>query len=173
MDKQKSDLGFRMMAITFKIRDFFSPRAKILAEVGIQPGWSILDYGCGPGGYIKDAAGLAGPRGKVYALDIHPSALAMVDALGLNNVQTILSDCDTGLESNSLDAVLLYDTFHDLSESYRVLNELHRVLKPGGLLSFSDHHMEENDILESIVNGRFELVEKGEKTYTFCKKIAN
>ena len=173
MDKPKSDFGFKLMAFTFRIRDFFSPRAKVLAEVGIRPGWSILDYGCGPGGYIKDAAGLAGPEGKIYALDIQPAAVAMVNDLGLKNVQTILSDCATGLETGSLDAVLLYDTFHNLSESHRVLDELHRVLKPGGLLSFSDHHMEENDILESVVNGRFELVKKGKMTYTFCKKTAN
>jgi len=171
MDGQKPDLGFKMMAITFKIRDFFSPRAKVLAEVGIRPGWSVLDYGCGPGGYIKDTAELAGPEGKIYALDIHPSAVAMVDALGLKNVKTILSDCDTGLESGSLDAVLLYDTFHDLSESQRIIQELHRVLKPGGLLSFSDHHMQEDDILASVANGRFELARKGKKTYTFRKKL--
>ena len=64
MEKQKPKFGFKLMALTFRIRDFFSPRTKILAEVGIQPGWSILDYGCGPGGYIKDAADLAGPGGR-------------------------------------------------------------------------------------------------------------
>ena len=97
----------------------------------------------------------------------------MVDKLGLKNVKAILSDCDTGLEAGSLDAVLLYDTFHDLSDSQRVLEELHRVLKPGGLLSFSDHHMQEEDILKSVVNGRFELARIGKKTYTFTKKPPN
>lgn len=59
----------------------------------------------------------------------------------LANVETIHSDCKTGLPDNSVDAVLLYDTFHDLSDPDGVLEELHRVLKPDGILSFSDHHM--------------------------------
>jgi len=47
---------------------------------------------------------------------------------------------------------------------------LHRVLKPEGLLSFSDHHMKEDEILSGITeSGLFTLSEKGKKTYGFLR----
>ena len=69
-----------------------------------------------------------------------------------------------------MDVILLYDTFHDLSLPDDVLRELHRVLKPDGTMSFSDHHMNEKDILTRVTNtGLFKLLAKGKKTYSFSK----
>jgi SAM-dependent methyltransferase len=77
----------------------------------------------------------------------------------------------TGLLDNSVDVVLLYDIFHALSDPNRVLEELHRVLKHDGILSFSDHHMKENEIISKITNrGLFKLSGKGKNTYTFLKE---
>jgi len=42
MDKQ-SNLDFELMSLTFKIRDFLSPRKKILEEVAIKQGFHVLD----------------------------------------------------------------------------------------------------------------------------------
>ena len=170
-----SDLHFKMMAFSFKFRDFFSPRKNILKEVGIKPGFHLLDYGCGPGSYMLPAAELVGKSGKIYALDIHPLAARMVQKIAsknkLTNVKTITSDCKTGLPDNGIDVVLLYDTFHALSDPNCVLKELHRVLKPGGILSFSDHHMREDEIVSKVTqNGLFKLSKKGERTYNFQKK---
>ncbi len=145
MDKPVSNFHFKVMAATFKLRDFLSPRKNILKEAGIKPGFHVLDYGCGPGSYTTAAAELVGSSGKVYSLDVHPLAIEMIrDIVSRNklmNLETILSDCKTRLPDNSVDVVLLYDTFHDLGDPNNVLQELHRVLKPEGVLSFSDHHM--------------------------------
>lgn len=174
MDKSKSNFGFRLMALTFKIRDFFSPRVNVLKEVGIKQGFHVLDYGCGPGSYILPLAEMVGRWGKIYALDMHPLALQMAKDLALKktfiNVETIHSDCQTGLPDNSLDAVLLYDTLHDLGDPGRVLQELHRVLKPTGVLSISDHHMKEVEIVSRLAKtGLFKMSTKGKKTYTFLR----
>jgi ubiquinone/menaquinone biosynthesis C-methylase UbiE len=174
MDKPTSSIGFRLMALMFKARDMFRPRLDVLKEVGIQPGFSVLDYGCGPGGYIAPLAKLTGPSGKIHALDINPLAIEEVKKIaarnGLENVETIESDCDTGLPANGLDVVLLYDTFHSLSRPDDVLRELHRVLKPGGTMSFSDHHMKEEAIIARMTGaGMFELSKRNEKTYSFSK----
>lgn len=176
MDEPMSDLHFHAMALMFRFRDFIKPRRKILEEVKIEPGFRILDYGCGPGGYVPAAAELAGSSGKVYALDIHPQAIEMVKDLAfkknLKNVETILSDCDTGLPSLSLDLVLFYDTYHALSEPDKILKELHRILKPGGILSFSEHHLEEKEIVKKLTeDGFFQLKEKGKWAHSFEKKI--
>jgi ubiquinone/menaquinone biosynthesis C-methylase UbiE len=175
MDKVESNLGFRFMALGYKFRDLRLPRKSVLAEVGIKPGFHVLDYGCGPGSYIAPLAELVGESGKVYALDIHPLAIQKVQRIAsrrkLANVETILSDCRTGLPDNSLDVVLLYDIFHHLSDPNRILKELHRVLKPDGVLSLSDHHMKEDEIVSGVTNsGFFTLSRKGRRTYGFLKK---
>ncbi len=175
MEKPMSDISFKFMSFGFKFRDLLSPREDTLKEVGIKPGFHILDYGCGSGSYTIPSAQLVGNSGKVYALDVHPLAVKQVQSAAnkrsLSNIETILSDCATGLPDMCLDVVLLYDTFHGLSEPDKVLAELHRVLKPDGILSFNDHHMEEEKeiIIRITGKGLFTLLRKGEKVYNFSK----
>jgi ubiquinone/menaquinone biosynthesis C-methylase UbiE len=174
MGKPMPDLGFRLMSLFFKFRDFIRPRREIILEAGIGPGFSVLDYGCGPGSYTVIAAELVGVDGKVYALDIHPLAIEKVRKLaskkGLGNVEAILSDCATGLENDSIDVALLYDVFHDLGNPEAVLQEIHRVLRPDGLVSFSDHHMENSEIVSDVTKaGLFKLSAKGRKTHSFVR----
>jgi len=175
MDKPMSNFDFQFMSVGYKFRDFFLPRKNTLEEVGIETGFHVLDYGCGPGSYIIPLAELVGESGKIYALDIHPLAIRKVQGIvskkQLLNVETILSDYQTGLPDNNLDVVLLYDIFHHLSDPNAVLKELHRVLKPDGILSFSDHHMKEKEIVAEVTNsGLFRLSRKGQRTYAFLKK---
>ena len=172
-----SNIGFRLMAFGFKLRDFFKPRQDIVEEVGLNRGFQVLDYGCGPGGYVLAVSEAVGASGKLYALDVNPLALEMVKKIiaknKLENVETILSDCATGLADETLDAVLLYDVFHGLSDQNGVLEELCRVLKPDGVLSFSDHHLKESEITSKVTStGLFKLQKKGKYTYTFSKQRA-
>jgi len=163
------------MSLTFKIRDLIKPRINILREAGIKQGFHVLDYGCGPGSYIVPLAGLVGELGMVYALDVNPLAVRAVQKIvakkQLLNVRPILSDCETGLPADSLDVVLLYDILHDLHNSGEVLAELHRVLKPSGVLSVNDHHMTHEEIESRVTaGGRFALSKSGTKTYSFLKR---
>jgi len=174
MQKPMSNVGFKLMHLMFRVRDYFRPRMDLLKEAGIKSGCWVLDYGCGPGSYIVPLAELVGPTGKIYALDRHPLAIKEVTKIaareGIENIETIKSDCDTGLMYNSVDVVLLYDIFHELSHPDDVLRELHRVLKPQGIFSFSDHHMKEKDISAKLTNGgMFHLLKKGKNTYRFSK----
>jgi ubiquinone/menaquinone biosynthesis C-methylase UbiE len=170
----ESSLEYTLTCLWFRLRDLFSPPKRMLDEIGVRPGFRLLDYGCGPGSYSVVAADLVGPSGKVYAADINPLALRRVRRVatskGWGNIETIHTDCATELENENLDVVLLYDTYHDLENPDCVLEELHRVLKPDSILSFSDHHMEEELILDRITGGGlFRLLGKGRKTYTFQK----
>ena len=165
-----SDFQFHAITLMFRFRDFFFPRRRVLEEAGIKPGFRVLDYGCGSGSYISDTSEMVGPSGKVYALDINPVALEMVRSLAsirhLTNIETILSDYDTGLPDASLDAVLFYDTYHTLNKPEVVMRELHRVLKTDGILSFSDHRMREDEIIEKATRKRlFRLKRIGRRTY--------
>lgn len=176
MDKPVSNLDFRFMSFGYILRDIFLPRKNILAEVGIEPGFSILDYGCGPGSYTIPAARLVGESGKVYALDIHPLAVQQVRKVAarnrLTNIETILSDCATALPDEIVDIVLFYDILHGLSEPDKVLAELHRVLKSSGILSVNDHHLKEEQIIARVTGkGLFKLRRKDERVCNFHKLV--
>lgn len=173
-DRFISNVGFRMMCAAMNRRNKKNPPRKILKDAGVKPGYRILDFGCGPGGHSIAAAELVGEQGKVYALDIHPLASQMVakavEKKELGNIETIQSDCDTSLRAESLDMVLLYDVFHNLSNPDDVLSELNRVLKPDGILSFNDHHMQEDEIISRVeADGLFKLYGRSEKTYSFVR----
>jgi ubiquinone/menaquinone biosynthesis C-methylase UbiE len=173
--KPGTGLDFGLMSLTYKFRDFLQPRINILKEVNIKSGFHVLDYGCGPGSYIVPLAELVGASGRIYALDINPlaiqSVLRLASKKGLTNVQTILSDCKTGLASGSVDVVLLYDILHDLDEPTRVLEEMRRILKQKGILSVTDHHLKEDEIISRVrTNGPFKISTKGNRTFSFSKE---
>jgi len=166
---------FYMMVILFKIRDFLLPRVEILNEDGIKPGDKVLDFGCGPGGYIIPASKAVGASGRVYALDVLPEAVNMAQRIikrnKLTNVSVIRSDCNTGLPDKSIDKVFLYDVYHGLSKPDLIFDELYRVLKKKGTLSFIDHHTEEKDILDIFKKDRrFFFQKKSKKAYSFIKE---
>jgi ubiquinone/menaquinone biosynthesis C-methylase UbiE len=176
MNRQKQQTGrsFKVMSLMFKMRDIIRPRKNVLKDAGIQPGFRVLDFGCGPGGYLLPLARLIGKSGRIYALDLNPQAIRAVEAIAagknLNNIETITSDGATGLPDGSLDIVLLYDVFHHLKNPDDILKELHRVLKPEGFLSMNDHHLQEAEIIAGITgSGYFKLSRKGKKVYNFSK----
>jgi len=176
MENKQPAKNFTRMAFLFKIRDLYRPRMVILQEVGIKAGDRVLDYGCGPGSYIIPLNKLTGSNGKIYALDINPQAIQMVRQIiskkQLTNVETILSACETGLPAGSIDVVLLYDILHHLKNPLQILKELQRVLKNDGILSVSDHHMKENEIVSGIISGGlFRLSKKGKRTVSFAKQV--
>ena len=166
MDQPLNDWHFWFMSLGFRMRDLFRPPEAILEGIGIGPGLSVLDYGCGPGSYSIAAARRVGSTGQVYALDILPLALRRVKNIasrkGLTKIETICSNCATKLPEACIDVVLLYDTLHALENPEEVLRELHRVLRPDGTLSVSDHHLANDRIKERVTrNGLFCLREEG------------
>jgi len=172
MTQRQSSLSFRLMALEFKIRDWLWPRRTIAEEAGIGPGMRVLDYGCGPGSYVVAVAEMVGESGRVYALDSHPLAIVGIRRLrqhkSLANVETILSDCRTGLGEGEVDIVLLHDVLHDVHTPRPLMRELHRVLKPEGVLSFSDRHMKEEEIVDCLTSdGLFCRLRRGRRTYSF------
>lgn len=186
MDKPMSRFHFWCMSVVFKVRDLLVSPMRKLEEAAVGPGAQVLDFGCGPGSFSIAAAQRVGSTGRVYALDIHPDAVKAVEKKaarkGLANVETIRAASPSqrhrrfpfewagGLETESIDVVLLYDTFHMISDQEGLLRGLHRVLKADGRISLSDHHMKHSDILEAVTQGGwFELSKQGKLTYTFTK----
>ena len=167
----QSGIGFRLMALEFRLRDLLRPPEKILREAGLEQGMTVLDVGCGPGGYSMAAARLAGPGGRVYAVDINPLAVRTVReaaaAAGQANI-TVYDGLAALPPDLRVDLVLLYDVLHDIPDKVRTMGELWKTLRPGGTLSVSDHHLEEKELLAHVTGGgKFSLAGKGRWAYGF------
>jgi ubiquinone/menaquinone biosynthesis C-methylase UbiE len=111
-----------------------------LNAAGLEPGQKVLEVGCGPGFFTVPAGRIVGETGSVYALDISPLAIGKVrrkiEEAGVTNVKTILADAAlTGLPDQSFDLVFLFGFAHPVGGLESILTELHRLLKPGGMLS--------------------------------------
>ncbi len=173
-NKSQSNLDFKVMSWMFAIRDKLKDPMNKIKKANIKSGDFVLDYGCGPGSYSLAAAEVVGDSGKIFAADIHPLAVERIknraSKCGFTNVYTILTDCDTGLEKNSIDVVICFDTLHALGNITSNIKEFYRVLKPNAILSLDDHHSKEDDMISKIQeNGLFELKEKKEKMFNFIK----
>jgi len=163
--KLESDFAFRLMTLMYKLRDLLQNPRRSLEQAGLRRGMSVVDYGCGPGSFTIPAAALVGPEGKVFAVDIHPLAISSVQRKasrkGLQNVETILvKGYDTGIQASSIDRVLLIDTIHLIEDPDALFREIHRMLKPDGLLFMEKGHMampEQKTILDRT--GLFKITE--------------
>ncbi len=116
------------------------PPEEILQFMGLAPGDSLVDVGCGTGYFALPAARLVGETGRVYALDTSLVMLGKLreklDAVGNpGNIQVSLSQEDAlGLPDGCASFVLLAVVLHELADEASLLGEVRRVLRPGGRL---------------------------------------
>ena len=129
----------RLMESRLRYR-FFGPE-RIVGGADLQPGMTVLELGCGTGFFTPTIARAIGERGTLIAMDVLPESVEAVSekvrALGLENVRVIQGDAlDTRLDDESIDAVLLFGVIPaPMVPLDRLLPEMGRVLKPGGVLA--------------------------------------
>jgi ubiquinone/menaquinone biosynthesis C-methylase UbiE len=119
----------------------------ILDRVGIRPGERVLELGPGPGAFTVDAAHCVGPEGRLVAVDIQPKMIAQVEKrvrqAGLANVETHVANAyDLPLNDASVDRTFLVTVLPEIPDQARALAELHRVIRPGGLLSITEEFLD-------------------------------
>ena len=115
----------------------------MLRSVGIQPGWRVLDAGCGGGDFLPLLAELVGPQGAIVALDLAPDNVATLrerlDGWGLPCPVEARVGSITALPfpDGQFDAVWCANTLQYLpdEEVGIALGEFRRVTKPGGLVA--------------------------------------
>ena len=113
--------------------------------LGIAPGKNVADIGAGSGWFTVRAARRVTASGRVYAVDINPEAIHYIDQRAkkeqLQNVKTILSDADDPqLPGNSIDAVLLLKTYHEVAHPVLLLRNLRSSLKPEARIGIIDRN---------------------------------
>ena len=174
MPPQQTRTSFEMMALMFDIRNLLRPRVTILEDIGLKKGMKVLDYGCGPGGYVKPTMKFIGPEGFYYAADIHPNAekhvMKLVKANRFENVEFILTDCCTKLPGSSIDMAYLFDIYHDISDPEPIIKEMKEVLKKNGKLVMNDHHLGMQGLKDDRTLGKYFELEK-ENTYSLVFSI--
>ena len=116
----------------------------ILAALGLQPGMTVADIGAGSGYYTWRAAQAVGAAGTVYAVEVQPEMLRLLEAQmarrGVKNVKTLLgTPTDPRLPAGSLDLAFMVDVYHEFEFPHEMLAAIVRALKPGGRLAFVEY----------------------------------
>lgn len=110
---------------------------------GIEPGMKVLEVGPGNGTYTVEIASWVGDDGGVVAIDIEPAAIermeARAQAEGLDNIEARIADVIClPFEDATFDAVTMMSVIGELPSPKLALMEFHRVLKPAGVIAFSE-----------------------------------
>ena len=103
----------------------------------LNHGMSLLDCGCGPGTITVGLAAVVSP-GQVVGIDIEDSQIERAQAhaaqQGITNVRFEVGNIyKLPFPDDSFDAVLAHAVLNYLSEPLRALQEMYRVLRPGGI----------------------------------------
>lgn len=160
--RRHNALTYRLEFCFIRLRDRICPPDRLLTALGVREGMTVLDYGCGPGGYSVAAARSVGPEGCVFAVDVQPLAVDTVrraaERWNLAHLRALYAKCRDDIPSGRVDLALLYDILHifeDRDAQLDVLKAIHRMLAPDGLLSVKDHHIDEPCLSEIITSDKF------------------
>ena len=109
----------------------------------IEPGEVVLDLGCGAGTDLLIAAQMTGPDGRAIGVDMTATMLTRVREsaaeMGLTNVElheTLIEQLP--LEDASVDVVISNGVLDLVPDKEAVMDEIDRVLRPGGRVQFAD-----------------------------------
>jgi SAM-dependent methyltransferase len=126
-------------------------------QARVPHGERVLDAGCGTGGMMKLLT-----NWDIHGIDIAPAAIAHCQQRGLKQViQASLHELP--FESASFDAVLSLDVlYHEQVDEHRALDEIARVLKPGGIFIM-------NLPAFDCLRGAHDHAVRGARRYTACQ----
>ena len=143
---------------------------RIMDVLGIKDGSRVADIGAGSGWFTVRAARRVGNNGAVYAVEINSDYLKHIEERAkrenLPNIHTILGkEDDPLLPANSVDAVLLLKTYHEVAQPIRLLRRTREAMRAGALLGIIDrngeagsHGIDKATLIEEVSRAGFVLV---------------
>jgi ubiquinone/menaquinone biosynthesis C-methylase UbiE len=170
-DRERSVYGYDAPAVQQRyigreaapVADFFLPH--------LQPGMRLLDGGCGPGTITLGLAEAVAP-GQAVGIDLEPSMVERANILAterqVDNVHFEVANIgELPFPAASFDVVFTCSVLEHLVDPIQALQEIGRVLKPGGLIGVSSTDWSEPLISppNAAVGQFFELFERGFKHY--------
>jgi ubiquinone/menaquinone biosynthesis C-methylase UbiE len=122
------------------------PPSQLIERSGIKKGMRVLDLGCGSGAFTPFVARAVGEKGKVYALDIQADMLEQLENKlsrpeneDIRNIKVIEGSAyELPFDNGSLDLVYMVTVLQEIPDRNRALQEVDRVLKPGGILAVTE-----------------------------------
>ncbi|MGA9565603.1 MAG: class I SAM-dependent methyltransferase [Candidatus Korobacteraceae bacterium] len=138
--------------------------------LGIAPGKSVADIGAGSGWFTVRAAQRVTPTGKVFAVDINPEAIRYVQERTqkekLTNIKTVLgTGDDPRLPPNSVDAVLLLKTYHEVAKPVELLRNLRSALRADARVGIVDrngngenHGVQKSVVIQEVESAGYRLL---------------
>jgi ubiquinone/menaquinone biosynthesis C-methylase UbiE len=124
---------------------------RVLDEIGVSPGMTFLDVGCGEGYFALPAAHRVGASGRVCGIDADAAAVTRLrehaaDAkMGWVTARQGTAE-ETLLCSGCADVVFFGICLHDFSNPGKVLSNARRMVRPSGVLANLDWHAREMNI---------------------------
>ena len=124
-------------------RDAWQNVPEVMAGLDIREDSRVADVGAGSGYFTSHLARKVGAGGRVFAVEISVSELSRLRRLaedeGLGNIEVVRGEIDDPmLPERSLDAVLVVDAYHEMTEHEAMLAGIYRALRPGGRLVVLD-----------------------------------
>jgi predicted methyltransferase len=117
----------------------------------IPRGATVADVGAGSGYMTVRLAKAVGPAGKVYANDLQPGMLQLLEKTiareKLTNVTPILGTIDDPrLPAEAIDLAIMVDVYHEFSQPQVMLQKIKAALKPGGRLVLLEYRAEDPEV---------------------------
>jgi ubiquinone/menaquinone biosynthesis C-methylase UbiE len=124
---------------------------QMLKALDIKPGSVVADVGAGVGYHAWRLAEIVGPTGKVFAEDIQPEMLRMLERnisdRRLQNVQIVLgTEKDPRLPAAQVDLVLMVDVYHEFSDPVSMMQNIRKSLKPDGRVVLVEFRKEDDRV---------------------------
>ena len=150
---------------------------RVMDILKIKQGSNVADIGAGSGWFTVRAARRVGTNGNVYAVEINRDYLKHIDARAVKekllNIHTVLGkEDDPLLPRDSVDAVLILKTYHEIAQPILLLAHLREAMRAGALLGIIDrngngknHGISQEVVIKEAAEAGFSLVDQ----YDFVK----
>jgi SAM-dependent methyltransferase len=117
----------------------------------VAKGSTVGDVGAGSGYWSIRLARQVGAEGKVYAVDVQPGMLQLLQQNAakakVTNVVPVLGTFDDPkLPAGELDLIIMVDVYHEFSQPQRMLQRMREALKPGGRLALFEYRAEDPEV---------------------------
>jgi len=124
-------------------RDHWQRPSEVMHALNLKSGEAVVDLGCGSGYFSLKLSELVGPNGKVIAEDIRRLSLTFLwmrtQRKGKQNIKVLLGDADDPhLAANSVDEVLISNTYHEFTAPDAIMDHVRQSLVPGGRVVIID-----------------------------------
>jgi ubiquinone/menaquinone biosynthesis C-methylase UbiE len=134
-------------------RDKWQKANELIRYLNLKQGNAVADIGCHEGYMTFKLSTTVGDKGKVYAVDVEQSRLDKLKAnqakRNIANIIVMKGEPDNPkLELNSLDAVIVLDTYHEMDDHGEILRHIKAALKPKGRLLLCEPIAEERRTLD-------------------------